>query len=300
VRAGAVTVDGRLFAQTEALTQPQRGPAAVLETLRAAITTLAEQISDLSGIGVATAGQIEAGTGIVVSAVNLGWRHVPLAAALAGFGVPVTVENDVRAAAWGEFRFGVHREVSSLLAVFVGTGVGSGAVIDGALWRGASNAAGELGHTQVVLEGLPCTCGARGCLEQYASGRGFQRRLRAAMAHGVKTQLRELTEDDPESLDATLVAAAANSGDELARELWSDAVRHLTLAIANTVTLLNPRVLILGGGLIESLPELFDGVAGGILKSTTELARGALAIERARLGDWAGVLGVAALAAEGA
>jgi glucokinase len=298
VRAGAVTVDGRLTSQTEALTQPERGPAAVLDTLRATVASLASGLTDLACIGVASAGQIDPETGAVVQAANLGWRNVPLAASLEStFGVPVTVENDVRAAAWGEFRFGVHRGVGSLLAVFVGTGVGSGAVLDGRLWRGAGNAAGELGHTQVVADGHLCACGARGCLEQYVSGNGFRRRLRDALQARVPTRLAELTDGDPDALDATTVAAAANSGDEFSRALWSDATRHLTQAVANAVTLLNPRVLVLGGGLFEALPELFDGVAGGILKATTELARSSLAVERARLGDWAGVLGAAALAA---
>jgi len=249
---------------------------------------------------VACAGQIHAPTGVVVQAANLGWRDVPLAATLASaFAVPVTVENDVRAAAWGEYRFGVHRGAGSLLAVFVGTGVGSGVVLDGQLWCGAGNAAGELGHTQVVPDGPSCACGARGCLEQYVSGNGFRRRFRDALAADVKTRLAELTQDDPEALEATMVAAAANSGDELARQLWGDATRYLTMAVANYVTLINPEILVLGGGLFEALPELFDAVAGGILKATTELARASLSVERARLGDWAGALGAAAIATPG-
>ena len=297
MRAGAVTVDGRLTSQTEVLTQPHRGPAAVLDTIRGAITTVAGGLSDLASIGVACAGQIQASTGVVVHAANLGWRNVPLAAHLTeAFSVPVVVENDVRAAAWGEYRYGVNRAVDSLLAVFVGTGVGSGAVLDGRLWRGASNAAGELGHTQVVADGLSCACGGRGCLEQYVSGNGFRRRLRDALATNVKTRLAELTDGDPDALDATMVAAAASSGDELARQLWSDATRYLTLAVANYVTLLNPQVLLLGGGLFEALPELFDAVDGGIREATTELARGSLSVERARLGHFAGALGAAALA----
>jgi glucokinase len=265
--------------------------------VRGAVAALAGGLNDLASIGVACAGQIHPETGAVVQAANLGWRNVTLAAPLAeAFRVPVVVENDVRAAAWGEYRYGVHRGATSLLAVFVGTGVGSGAVLDGQLWCGAGNAAGELGHTQVVADGLACACGARGCLEQYVSGNGFRRRFRDALAAEVKTQLAEATDGDPDALDATMVAAAANSGDEFARGLWSDATRHLTSAVANYVTLLNPQILILGGGLFEALPELFDAVAGGILKATTELARGSLSVERARLGDWAGVFGAAALA----
>lgn len=253
----------------------------------------------IARIGVACAGQIDPKRGAIVYAPNLGWRDVPLGDRLAAtFGVPVLVDNDVRAAAWGEFRYGAHR-VHSLLAIFVGTGVGSGAVLDGHLWRGAGNSAGELGHTQVVPDdGLPCPCGARGCMEQYASGSGFQRRYRAARQAGTATRLTELCNGDADALTAPMVAAAANSGDELARALWTDCRRYLTMAVANAVTLLNPAALIMGGGVIESLPELFDDVASGVLRSTTILARESLKIERARLGEWSGVLGAAALAAD--
>jgi glucokinase len=292
-----VTVDGRLFSQTEALTEAHRGPSAVLDTLQDVIRSLAGGMDTLASIGVACAGQIHPETGAVVYAANLGWRDVPLASSLAAaFSVPVSVENDVRAAAWGEYRFGARRFPGSLLAVFVGTGVGSGLVLDGRLWAGAGNAAGELGHTQAVPDGLPCPCGGRGCLEQYASGAGFRRRFSAARAAGVKTVLSEATDDDPAALEATMVAAAANSGDEFARALWSDATRYLTLAIANFVTLFNPQVLVLGGGVFEALPELVDEVTGGVLRATTQLARGSLTIERARLGQWAGVFGAAFLA----
>lgn len=208
----------------------------------------------------------------------------------------MAVENDVRAAAWGEFRFGAGAGAQSLLAVFVGTGVGSGAVLAGALWRGAHNGAGEIGHTQVVPDGLPCPCGRLGCMEQYASGSGLQRRLGRALAARAPTALREATGGDPARLTAAMVWRAAAEGDRLARELQAEAERYLTLAVANYVTLVDPEVLVLGGGVVETVPALFDVVAAGVRRATTELAR-AVRIERARLGRWAGVVGAAALAA---
>jgi glucokinase len=220
---------------------------------------------------------------------SLGWRD----ALAAKFGVPVTLENDVRSAAWGEFRFGGHR-AGSLLAVFVGEGVAFGAVVDGTL---AANSAGELGHTPVVPDGLACSCGGHGCLEQYASGRGFKRRLRAAFAASTPTALREPTGGDPDTLTAEMLVIAANGGDSLARTLWTDAQRYLTVAIAGCVARLNPELLVLGGRVLEDVPELFDEITGGVMVATTSPAREAPRIERARLGDWAGVLGVAGLAA---
>lgn len=293
-----MTVDGRLSSQVEQPTEARRGPTAVLASLQQIVAALVARAGDVRAVGVACAGLIHPGSGVVVQAPNLGWRDVPLAATLArDLDVPVVVDNDVRAAAWGEFRFGGHAGARSLLAVFVGTGIGSGAVLDGMLWRGAANAAGELGHTQVVPDGPPCPCGAHGCLELYASGSGLERRVRQAVEAGVKTRLGLACRGDPAALTLAAVAAAANAGDDLARGLWNDAHRYLTLAVANAITLLNPDVLVLGGGVIESLPALFDTVAAGVMTAATVLARESLRIDRARLGDWSGVLGAAALAA---
>jgi glucokinase len=246
---------------------------------------------------VACAGQIHPQTGTVVYAPNLDWRDVPLAGHLrAALGRPIAVENDVRAAAWAEFRFGAGAGGRSLVAVFVGTGVGSGAVLEGRLWRGATNAAGEVGHTQVTWDGPACPCGRRGCLEQYVSGSGFQRRLRQALIANVATRLAEITAGDPGRLTATMLYEAAAARDALASQVWDEAERYLTLALANYVTLLNPEMLVLGGGVIETVPRLFEAVATGLPARTTELAR-AVRIERARLGDWSGVVGAATLAA---
>jgi glucokinase len=294
-----VDANGQILARTETLTEAARGPAAVIATIHRLVTELAGPLSDIAAIGVATAGQIDPSTGAVVEGPNLGWRDVPLRARLAeSSGRPVLVENDVRAAAWGEFVHGAGQGVRSLLAVFVGTGVGSGAVLNGALWRGAGNAAGEVGHTQVVIDGLPCRCGQRGCMEQYGSGNGFQRRF-AAAALREASRLHVLCAGDPARLTATMVEEAAREGDALAAEMWSDAERYLTLGIANYVTVINPDMLVLGGGVIETVPTLFTTIVDGVMRRTTVLARASLRAERARLGDWSGVVGAAALADAG-
>lgn len=252
----------------------------------------------VSAIGIAAAGQIHPETQAVVYAPNLNWRDVPLKARVeARFSIPVWVENDVRAAAWGEFRRGAGKGAQSLLAVFVGTGVGSGAVLGGRLWRGAANAAGEIGHTQVVADGVPCVCGRHGCLEAYCSGIGFIRRFEAALAAGAVTTLSARTGGVPSKLTARHVAEAAAEGDPLARELWEDAVRYLGLAVSNAVTLFNPERLVLGGGVVESVPALIEAVTTAIRARTTLMAR-SVTVHRAVLGDWAGVAGAAALAAE--
>ena len=295
---GVVGVDGQLLTHSQEPTDARRGPEAVLTTLQQMIRALTPVAASPLAVGVACAGQIDPVTGAVVYAPNLGWRDVPLGALLArAFGVPVVVEHDVRAAAWGEFVAGAGGREGSLVAVFVGTGVGSGAVLDGRLWRGAGNAAGEVGHTQVVPDGLPCRCGRNGCLEQYVSGSGFQHRLAAAMTAGRASRLIDLCDGAPSRLSARDVYEAAMADDALARELWSDATRFLTMAVANYVTILNPRVVVLGGGVIATVPALFDIVAERVPKLTTLLAARSLRIERAALGDLSGLIGAAALAA---
>ena len=269
----------------------------MVATLQPLIASLITSNEAPLALGVACAGQIDPLTGAVIYAPNLDWHHVPLGARLREvFGIPVVVENDVRAAAWGEFMARAAGRGESLVAIFVGTGVGSGAVLDGTLWHGAGNAAGEVGHTQVVADGLPCLCGRHGCLEQYVSGSGFQRRFAAATQAGRHGRLVEVCGGDPSRLTALDVYTAAQAGDELAHEFWSDAVRYLTMATANYVTLVNPDVVVMGGGVIETVPALFDAVAEAVPALTTLLAGRSLHIERARLGDLSGLLGAAALA----
>ncbi len=294
---GALGVNGALLSRLEYPTEAHRGPAAVLAAVEQGIRDVQASLPEARGIGIACAGQIDPDTGTVVHAPNLEWSEVPLGRTLASaLGRPVTVENDVRAAAWGEFALGAGRGARSLVAVLVGTGVGSGAVLNGSLWRGAGNAAGELGHTQVVLDGLPCGCGRRGCLEQYVAGNGFQRRLQAILTSDAARGLARAAGGQPRALTARMVYETARSGDALARRWWEEAEGYLTLAVANYVTLLNPEVLVLGGGVVEAVPALFDAVAAGVPARTTLLAARSLRIVRPALGGWSGVVGAAALA----
>ena len=295
LRGGLLSSTGQLAGRIEVQTEAWKGPSSVLAKLKSVITRLLDSTDParVAGIGIAAAGQIHPKTHAVVYAPNLEWENVPLRDEIeSAFGMPVYVENDVRAAAWGEYRFGVGRGAESLIAVFVGTGVGSGAVVDGILLRGAGNAAGELGHTQVVPDGVPCACGQRGCVEAYASGRGFARRLEAALAAGTETCLGPEPGGNASRVTAALVARAAAAGDAFARGLWDDAERFLGQAIANYVTLLNPELLVLGGGVMTTVPGLAPALERQGRAHATGLSR-AVRIARAGLGDSSGIFGAA-------
>ena len=295
LRGGLLSPSGQLIGRLEVQTEAWKGPPSVLANLKSMITRLLDSTDParVAGIGIAAAGQIHPKTHAVVYAPNLEWENVPLRDEIeSAFGMPVYVENDVRAAAWGEYRFGAGRGAESLIAVFVGTGVGSGAVVDGILLRGAGNAAGELGHTQVVPDGVPCACGQRGCVEAYASGRGFARRLEAALAAGTETRLGRETGGNASRVTAALVARAAMEGDAFARTLWDDAERFLGQAIANYVTLLNPDLLVLGGGVMTTVPRLAQALERQVRSHATVLSRD-VRIARAGLGDSSGIFGAA-------
>jgi glucokinase len=295
LRGGLVSQEGQLVARVETRTEAERGAAGVLANLKRIIAQLLDSSdqSRVAGIGIAAAGQIHPETHAVVYAPNLHWQDVPLRDEVeSAFGLPTYVDNDVRAAAWGEYRFGVGRGAKSLIAVFVGTGVGSGAVMDGMLLEGHDNAAGEVGHTQVVMDGLPCLCGQSGCVETYASGIGFVRRVEAALAQHEDTSLAADIGGDPRRVTAALVARAAGNGDALARRLWTDAERYLGMALANYVTLLNPELLVLGGGMMLTTPGLAGALAEHVARRATVMSR-KVRVAMAALGDSAGILGAA-------
>lgn len=295
LRGGLLSSSGQMVGRLEMQTEAWKGASSVLANLKSVITRLMDSTDParVAGIGIAAAGQIHPKTHAVVYAPNLEWENVPLRDEIeSAFAMPVYVENDVRAAAWGEYRFGAGRGAESLIAVFVGTGVGSGAVVDGIVLRGAGNAAGELGHTQVVPDGVPCACGRRGCVEAYASGRGFIRRLEAALAAGTETRLGPETGGDASRVTAALVARAAAAGDAFARGLWDDAERFLGQAIANYVTLLNPELLVLGGGVMTTVPSLAQALERQVRTHATVLSRD-VRIARAGLGDSSAIFGAA-------
>jgi glucokinase len=211
--------------------------------------------------GVGVAGQVEAGTGRVLSAPNLRWEGVPLGSRLEeALGLPVTVANDVRAATWGEWREGAGRGLDDLVVLFVGTGIGGGVVSGGRVLEGAGGEAGELGHTPLVFEGRPCRCGAQGCLEAYAGGWAVAERAAEAAREDREAGARLLRDAGgaPEKITARHVSEAAAEGDALATRLAAETARYLGRGLAGVANVFNPERIVLGGGVIEGQPELVE------------------------------------------
>ncbi len=304
-RAAVVDRDsGEILAGHRVLLR-DRSPPAVIEVvaqaIREATVVAGRNLGSFGGIGIGVAGQCLGTSGVVLNAPNLGWRDVPFGDLLKdALGLPVRVANDLSAAAWGEKRFGAAQGVSDVVLVFVGTGVGSGLILGGRLHEGARGVAGELGHVKVRPvrpEKRPrrCGCGATGCLEAYTSGVNIAARVREELAAGTRSRISDLVQGDPARASAAVVEQACREGDPFARALWDDVAELLGNAIAAVVTLLNPARVILGGGVLLGCTQLERLVRERFEVHVSASAAAGLTIERAFLGDDAGVIGAALL-----
>jgi glucokinase len=300
VEVAQVDREGQVRQRLRRATDVKDGPAAIEAEIVAAVRELHESTgSSPAGVGVGVAGQIEPASGVVHFAPNLDWHDVPLQADLSRtLRLPVVVTNDVRAAAWGEWLHGAGQGCDDLVCLFVGTGIGGGVVSGGRMLSGCNNAAGELGHITVDLHGPLCHCGNQGCLEALAGGWAIARRAQEAIAAdpAAGSSLVQMAGGQQTAVTAKIVAQAAHAGDPLARELVDEVAQALIAGAVGLVNAFNPCRLILGGGVIEGLPELIDRVDQGVCERALEAASTPLQVLPAQLKNDAGVVGAAALA----
>jgi glucokinase len=252
-------------------------------------------------VGIGFAGMLRGDDGHVANSPHLRWRDVPLGRMLAerlGPRYPVVIDNDVNAITYGEYTLGAGRGVRDILAVFVGTGIGAGIISDGRLLVGAGHAAGEIGHFKVAYgdDAPACACGRRGCVETFVGGAYLQRRARAELAAGAQSAAVRHAGGAAHVHPGHLDRAAAD-GDAYALELYAEVTPLLAATLANAINLLNPARLILGGGVLSRTPVLRAHVVAALPLGTTDAALASLTIVDAALGDDAGLVGSAALAA---
>ncbi|AMV72870.1 ROK family protein [Desulfuromonas carbonis] len=300
IKLALVAGDGRILADRRLSTDADGGPGRVRDQIVEACRDLQEAAPTTpAGLGVGVAGQVRAADGVVRFAPNLGWHDVPLQAELQReLQLPVVLVNDVRAATWAEWRFGAGQGCADLVCLFVGTGIGGGIVSDGRILAGSSNSAGEIGHMTVDLHGPPCHCDNRGCFEALAGGWAIARRAREAVLAdpGAGAVLRQLAADQGEELSAAIVAAGLRAGDPLARRIVDEVTLALIAGCVGLVNAFNPRRLILGGGVIDGLPELVARIDQGIRQRALAVAGEGLEVVATALGSDAGVIGAAAVA----
>jgi glucokinase len=297
IAAARVGADGSILAR-ELVPSPASEPARILDAMVQVARAVATD--DAEAVGIGAAGLVESATGTLTFAPNLAWRGVRLAEHVGGaLGLPAIADNDATAAAWGEYRFGAGRGYRHLLLVTVGTGIGGGIVTDGSIYRGAHGFAAEIGHIIVEPGGPQCGCGNRGCWEQVASGHAIQRAGREAAERYPHSRIAQLAEGVPGRVTGSVVTRAAQDGDETARAILAKVGRRLGEGIAGLVNVLDPAVVVLGGGGVAAGDLLLEPARKAFVRSVEAPdARPGVPIVPAELGNDAGVVGAATLALE--
>jgi glucokinase len=298
VNVSLVDASGHLLYSFHSLIHASKEPNRVIADINAGVDVcLSKTGLKAEALGIGVAAQVDL-AGVVNSSPNLGWRNFPLKKELEKqIGLPVLVTNDVRAATWGEWRYGAGKGVDDLAVLFVGTGIGGGVISGGEVLSGCTNSGGELGHITIVFEGRKCRCPNRGCLEAYAGGWAIAERaqeaIRAAPEEG--RYLVSLAGGVDHVTGAT-VGRAFHEGDLFARTLVDETGRFLAAGAVSIVNVFSPCVLVLGGGVVEGIPELIQIVADIVPTMALEAAVKKLRIVKAALGANAGTIGAATLA----
>ena len=292
---------GRVLARVKVATPARRGQDDVIntivETVHEAIRLSGAPAEKVCATGVVAPGPLDPDRGLVFLAPNLGWKDVPLGTMMAErLNLPVYLDNDANLAALGEHVYGAGRHATHMVYITVSTGVGGGLILDGRVYHGAGGGAGEIGHVTVAPEGPVCNCGNTGCLEAVASGTAMARRARTLVDDGRGAGILAAAGGNPEQISARSVSEAAAAGDAEAVVILQDAGRYLGLAVAGVINLLNPSAVVLGGGVMQSAPALWDAMLTEVHRRTLESSLAAVRVVRGTLGGDAGALGAVALA----
>jgi glucokinase len=305
ISAGAVTVDGsRTCGVRSIATQSEQGADAVVDRIVGLIEgvvldTINEtgaSRKDFIGIGVGAPGPLDREKGIVVVAPNLGWRDFPLAERImTRLKLPVTLDNDANCATVGEWWLGAARGGRNVVGITIGTGIGGGLIIEGQLYHGSSDVAGEIGHTTIDVNGRVCKCGNYGCLEAYASGPAIATRAREVLVReDTASMLPSMVEGNLERITAETVYDAAKKGDGLANEIVRDTARYLGAGIANLLNVINPDIVVVAGGVTRAGEALFGPLRTEARRRAFKPAVEATKIVPAELPGTAGVVGAVA------
>jgi len=299
VRSGLVGARGRVYHRdrrpTPADGEAEEIIAAILASIEVMLSKPKVTRRKVSGIGVATPGPLNTKTGVIINPPNLpSWRDLPLKKILEKeLKIPVELENDANAAAVGEHWIGAGKGADSMIMITLGTGVGGGVIVGGKLWHGASDVAGEIGHTTIDPEGMRCACGNKGCLEVYVSATGIADRMRSVLDQGRSSSVVEMLDGDRSKLTSELIYLAAEEGDMQSRLTLEETGVLLGIAVANLINIFNPELVVVGGGVTRAGRLIFDPMKAEANKRSFQTAADAVKIVPGELGDDAGVVGAA-------
>jgi glucokinase len=304
VAVGLVARDGKILSQGRQPMIANGTPEAALQAVTDAIDSLIATVTGdgIQSIGICAPGPLDPKTGIVLNPPNLPcWRNFPLAEKIASkYRVPVKVDNDANAAALAETRWGAARGFRYVFYATIGTGIGAGIVLDGRIYHGNTGSAGEGGHVSIDYRGPLCGCGKRGCIEVLAAGPAIGVRARAKLgAESSKhSAILDMAKGNVAAVTSELVGQAYVAGDPLAREILQETVELLTPWLGNIVDLLDPDVLVMGGGVAAMLKPFFDGIKNRLPSWCVNPRASEIPLVMAHYGADAGIAGGAALCSE--
>jgi len=301
---GTLAEDGSaIHGQLKEPTPVQLGPDGVVERMIALIGQSLEQTRqergvgdiEVAGVGIGSPGPLDTKQGVVIVSPNLGWRDMPLRQRIMdATGLASTLDNDANCATLGEWWRGAAQGGRVVVGVTIGTGIGGGIVIDGAVFHGASDVAAEIGHMTIDVTGRRCKCGNYGCVEAYASGPAIAARAVEEIEAGTKSTIPERVRGVMSLVTAQTVYEAAHEGDALALEIVRDTARFLGAAIANLVNILNPDIVVVTGGVTQAGDRLFEPIRLEVARRAFRPAVAACRIVPGGLPGTAGVYGAVA------
>ncbi len=308
VVVGALSADGaQQFGMHSIPTRADLGADAVVERIvelvervvTETLTATGATRSQVLGVGIGSPGPLSRESGIVILTPNLGWTNFPLRDRIAdAVQLPATLDNDANCATLGEWWLGAARGAKHVVGLTIGTGIGGGIILDGRLFHGVSDVAGEIGHTTIDANGRRCGCGNYGCLEAYASGPAIANRAREALAGGEPSVMPSAVGGDLTRLTAATVYDSAKRGDRLAQEVVRETARILGIGIANLLNIFNPDVVVLAGGVTQAGDQLFEPMRAEVRRRAFKPAVDACRIVPGALQGNAGVIGAVATFAQ--
>lgn len=295
---GLVDSCGTLLAILEKKTPVEEGFLAVANLILDLVKQLvdAHSVSPLA-VGVGVAGQVDLTTNTIICAPNLFWENVALSKHLSvSLKIPVQCLNDVRAATLAEWFFGAGKNQTDFICAFIGTGIGAGIVSGGHLLTGSENTFGEIGHMVIDPKGPLCNCGRKGCFEALAGGRAIALKARDKLTSHKDSILLQMVKHNINAITTREVITAYRMHDTLAVELIDEVKENLIIGFSNLVNICNPNFLILGGGLIQGMPELVSIIKEGIIQNSLKAATRSFDVVKAVFENYAGVIGSATAA----
>ena len=307
IGVGVLPIDGGsgdVLALRSETTEAQRGAKFVVDRIIAMVEEAREEVTsefggsmdDFAGVGIGSPGPLDRKSGIVINTPNLGWRNFPLRDLISNAtGLPAVLDNDANCATYGEWWLGAARNVDTLVGLTLGTGIGGGIVLNGEIFHGVSDAAGEIGHMTIEANGRKCKCGNYGCLEAYASGPAIAARAVEGVEAGADSLLPDLVNSRLEDITAATVYEAVVLGDPYANDVMRETAKFLGAGVANMINILNPAMIVIAGGVTKAGDHLFIPLRAEARKRAFRSAMDACQIVSAQLTGTAGVIGAAAV-----